>query len=153
MHHNIRTEYRNDSIATKVNTILALITRINENIKFDNTTTNKFTLTVNNKELIFHTYGEVINALKLVLLLKENGGDNMQKTIKSNFQGVCPICNETGTLKYDTPVFDDYGLYFPWECENCNSTGNEEYSMEFDGHTKIYNSKGEKIEDYEKSDY
>lgn len=79
MHHNIRTEYRNDSIALKVNTILGLLTQINEDIVFDNTITNRFTLTVNNEELIFHTYGEVINALKLVLLLKNKNSDDLSE--------------------------------------------------------------------------
>ena len=49
MKHNIRTNYRHDSIAVKVNTILGLITKINEDIIFDNTVTNRFTLAVNGK--------------------------------------------------------------------------------------------------------
>ena len=79
MQHKIRTNYRHDSIAVKVNTILGLITKINEDIIFDNTTTNRFTLTVNGKELVFHTYGEVINALKLVLLLRDKDDDSLEE--------------------------------------------------------------------------
>ena len=79
MKHNIRTNYRHDSIAVKVNTILGLITKINEEIIFDNTVTNRFTLTVNGKELIFHTYGEVINALKLVLLLRDKDSELLEE--------------------------------------------------------------------------
>ena len=79
MQHKIRTNYRNDSIATKVNTIISLINQINENITFDNTITNRFILSVNNKELVFHTYGEVINALKLVLLLRDNDDDSLEE--------------------------------------------------------------------------
>ena len=67
---------------------------------------------------------------------------------KSNYIGVCPVCDEAGTLKYDKAVFDDYGLYFPWICKNCNSTGNEEYAMQFCGHSEIYNDEGEEVEDY-----
>lgn len=151
MQHNIRTEYRHDSIATKVNTILELITLINTNIKFDNTITNKFTLTINNKELVFHTYGEVINALKLALLVKENGGDNMHKTIKSNAQGICPVCDCKNTLNYGGPIFDDYGVYFPWKCLNCNSTGKEMYSMEFDYHSNIFDENENEVKENEKN--
>lgn len=79
MKHNIRTNYRHDSIELKVNTILGLITKINEDIIFDNTVTNRFTLTVNGKELIFHTYGEVINALKLVLLLRDKDSELLEE--------------------------------------------------------------------------
>ena len=79
MNHNIRKNYRHDSIAVKVNTIIGLISRINEDIRFDNTVTNRFTLTVNNEELVFHTYGEVINALKLVLLLKNKDSDLLEE--------------------------------------------------------------------------
>ncbi len=71
MHHNIRTEYRNNSIKEKVNIIINLISEINENIIFDNTIVNHFKLIINNKELIFHTYPEVINALKLVKEVKK----------------------------------------------------------------------------------
>jgi len=71
MKHHIRKNYRNDSTAIKVNSILRLIQLTKENIVFDNTTTNRFTLSVNDNELVFHTYGEVINALQLVLLLQD----------------------------------------------------------------------------------
>ena len=70
MQHNIRTEYINNTIKEKVNTIINLINELNENIIFDNTTVNHFKLIVNNKELIFYTYPEVINALKLVKEVK-----------------------------------------------------------------------------------
>ena len=153
MQHKIRTNYRNDSIATKVNTIINLINQTNEDITFDNTITNRFILLVNNKELVFHTYGEVINALKLVLLLKENGGDNMQKTIKSNCQGICPVCNRENTLEYKEPIFDNYGVYFPWKCLNCNSTGKEMYSMEFDYHSNIFDENGNEVKENEKNNY
>ena len=79
MKHNIRTNYRHDSIAVKVNTIIGLIARLNEDISFDNTITNRFTLTLHNKELEFHTYGEVINALKLALLIKEKDGQDLEE--------------------------------------------------------------------------
>lgn len=76
MQHNIRTEYRNNTIKEKVDTIINLISEINENIIFDNTIVNHFKLIVNNEELIFHTYPEVINALRLVKEVKNNAKNN-----------------------------------------------------------------------------
>lgn len=69
----------------------------------------------------------------------------MEKHFKSNKQGICPVCDCQGTLEYGEPVFDDYGLYFPWECLNCNSTGREMYSMEFDWHEDVYDENGVEV--------
>ena len=123
MKHNIRTNYRHDSIAVKVNTILGLITKINEEIIFDNTITNRFTLTVNGKELIFHTYGEVINALKLVLLLRDKD-DELLEEIYCDFSEFSNEVIKGKTYKERKEIF--------WRCYANNPKKSEVDTLSLD---------------------
>lgn len=56
----------------------------------------------------------------------------MKKYISNN-QGICPCCN-SDNLDYDAVQFEDNMLYFPFTCLNCETQGEEWYSMDFTGH-------------------
>lgn len=51
-------------------------------------------------------------------------------------KGICPNC-QSEQLSYEKPIFDDYGVKYPYTCDNCGTKGNEAYHLEFDGHYDI----------------
>jgi len=66
-----------------------------------------------------------------------NVNKNSQEICQNyNYQGVCPICGSE-QLSYGAAVFDDYGVNYPYVCENCGTKGNEAYNLKFDGHYGI----------------
>lgn len=48
----------------------------------------------------------------------------------NNKQGYCPCCG-SDLLNYESVKFEGEMLFFPWTCENCKSTGEEWYTMDF----------------------
>lgn len=69
------------------------------------------------------------------------------KTIKSNWQGMCPICNSY-SINYGVVVFTDGQCYFPWTCTQCGQTGEEWFDMQFIGHNINFDDDCLEIEDY-----
>lgn len=65
--------------------------------------------------------------------------------VKSNSQGVCPICGSEGTLDYGAVEFEGDMCYFPWKCIECEHEGEEWYVMEFNGHN-VLDEDGNNIE-------
>ena len=58
--------------------------------------------------------------------------------VKSNKVGVCPFCNQEGTLDYDCVNNEDDNMcYYKWYCLNCGHEGEEWYHLEFVGHNVI----------------
>lgn len=53
--------------------------------------------------------------------------------IKSNKQGVCPLCNSQN-LDYGTINLEGELCNFKWKCLNCGGEGEEWYEMTFAGH-------------------
>ena len=64
----IKTDNKNVTVLKKLYRIEELIDKLNkhydDNIEFDNSTPNKYKLLVHNKEFVFGTYNDVINALE-----------------------------------------------------------------------------------------
>lgn len=44
----------------------------------------------------------------------------------------CPVC-DSQELDYGSIELNGNHAYYPWTCENCGSTGQEWYSMNFNG--------------------
>lgn len=44
----------------------------------------------------------------------------------------CPVCNGQD-LDYGTLQLDGNQAYYPWECMDCGSKGQEWYNMQFSG--------------------
>lgn len=65
--------------------------------------------------------------------------------VKSNINGVCPMCNSTnldyGALEFETDMLS----YYPWRCNDCHTQGEEWYVMSFSGHNLI-DEEGNSIE-------
>lgn len=49
---------------------------------------------------------------------------------------ICPICG-AHALKYEGPDILDNQVAFPWECDNCHTTGEEIHDLIFNHHTNI----------------
>lgn len=63
----------------------------------------------------------------------------------TNQQGQCPKCHKY-MLDYGPIQIEDDGMaYYPWQCDNCKTEGEEWYKLEFQGHN-IYTENGEIIE-------
>lgn len=69
------------------------------------------------------------------------------KTIKSNWQGKCCVCN-SDSIDYGVVVFTDGQCYFPWTCKQCGQTGEEWFDMQFIGHNIDFDDECLEIEDY-----
>lgn len=50
-------------------------------------------------------------------------------------EGICPKCG--AKLDYFDTTIDGDVLFYDWECPNCETRGNEGYSLKFIGH-EIY---------------
>ena len=57
-------------------------------------------------------------------------------TVKSNSEGVCPMCNGTNLI-YGSIEMEGNMIYYPWECEDCSQSGEEWYDLIFAGHNII----------------
>lgn len=66
-------------------------------------------------------------------------------SIKTNVQGVCPVC-DSKNLEYDKFNFYDDELIMPWICNDCGTNGMETYSLNFKAHYDIYNENHDGID-------
>ena len=60
-------------------------------------------------------------------------------------EGVCPVCG--GELEYTgCREDDDNGCAYPWTCSKCNATGEEGYTIQFDGnHYDVVDGDGKPV--------
>lgn len=63
----------------------------------------------------------------------------MNKVAKT---GVCPNCNSEN-ISYGSIELDGCQAYFPCECEECGTTFNECYDLDFVGNAEIFNGEEE----------
>lgn len=61
---------------------------------------------------------------------------NKTAYLKSNDQGVCPLCGSFA-LDYDSPTIDGEVVDYSWTCENCGATGKESYDLIFATHRAV----------------
>lgn len=50
--------------------------------------------------------------------------------------GICPVCGSE-MLNYGNIQSCEIGVYYPWKCDNCGSTGKECYAIDFDSHQDV----------------
>lgn len=55
-------------------------------------------------------------------------------------QGVCPICGSTN-ISYGDVKSDSIGVHYKGTCDDCTSTFNETYYVDFTGHYDIKDNK------------
>lgn len=53
--------------------------------------------------------------------------------MKIHQEGVCPICDDD-CLNYGDFIFSGNKAYYTWECEQCGSSGEEWYELNFINH-------------------
>jgi hypothetical protein len=49
-------------------------------------------------------------------------------------QDICPCCG-VDKLTYGEPIVQPDNVIYPWDCNHCNSSGEQNFSLEFQGHT------------------
>lgn len=70
----------------------------------------------------------------------------MENEKYTNKVGHCPMCDSMNLTYSKQPSFNGDNMFFEYHCNNCGCDGNENYYVEFTGHTFWDEEKEEEIE-------
>jgi len=74
----------------------------------------------------------------------------MKNMYFNSVKGVCPVCGSE-ELAYGDVQSNETGIFYPWRCEKCKSSGKECYTLKSHSHQDV--TRGPGYEDSNEDDF